>query len=564
MAVFDPETQRIIVRVVYDGPAGAGKTTNLRQLCSMFTTRRRGELIVPEEWDGRTMYFDWLSLEGGLVGGYKVQCHLLTVAGQRVLAHRRSKILQRADVVVFVCDSSGASLARSRTGLRTLQSFLRTRTGATPPLVVQANKQDLPDAWSVERVTEALELDPTIPVIAARAAEGVGVRETVVLAIRAGANEAQRMLLEHGIDGFEKSSETADDLLRAMQASEESALPAGWIPSIQDDEAARARSSRPPPAHWTATELRAEASSMADGDAISLRRSDDAFVHAAREETFEVSAVPAVHTGPPLPTTDVPPGFIWPSGRGREQLRKVPMGSPIARHDLVSRHGMAEGSGSADLVLLQVDGWCLKTSPRRRYANADDAREALRRAARMKLALGTLRVENTVLVVQPDEHGNHWLWTVAPWLGTLRAEMARADGLGDERALGDALCAYAGACVVGLQLAARQGLVIDLHPSNLARTADGVVYLDDDVSTGSRLPLIGYALLHRVEEYGHRPAAVETYVSLLARALRAELSVDEIDRLDLDAAIRNLVLRNAAAEPARKRLLAALSERHDR
>ena len=36
MPVFDKDEQRVVVRIVYDGPAKAGKTTNLRRLCEHF------------------------------------------------------------------------------------------------------------------------------------------------------------------------------------------------------------------------------------------------------------------------------------------------------------------------------------------------------------------------------------------------------------------------------------------------------------------------------------------------------------------------------------------------
>ena len=109
MAIYDQEQQKVVVRIVYDGPARAGKTTNMRQLAECFSLRSRSEIYVPEEMDGRTLYFDWMQLDGGLVAGEALRCQFLTVPGQRGLATRRKRILQSADVVVFVCSSARRS-----------------------------------------------------------------------------------------------------------------------------------------------------------------------------------------------------------------------------------------------------------------------------------------------------------------------------------------------------------------------------------------------------------------------------------------------------------------------
>jgi hypothetical protein len=54
------------------------------------------------------------------------------------------------------------------------------------PLVVQANKQDVEGALSADKLRKRLKLDVTVPVISATAVSGVGVKETLMTAIRAG------------------------------------------------------------------------------------------------------------------------------------------------------------------------------------------------------------------------------------------------------------------------------------------------------------------------------------------------------------------------------------------
>ena len=74
MAIFDPVLQRIAVRVVYDGVAFAGKTTNLKQLCTLFAAQRSNELHTPAELRGRTLFFDWMQIMAGAVCGFPLLC----------------------------------------------------------------------------------------------------------------------------------------------------------------------------------------------------------------------------------------------------------------------------------------------------------------------------------------------------------------------------------------------------------------------------------------------------------------------------------------------------------
>ena len=63
MARFDPERKRIVIRVVYDGPGHAGKTTNLQRLSKSFASWRRSDLVSPNTLGERTQYFDWLEVD---------------------------------------------------------------------------------------------------------------------------------------------------------------------------------------------------------------------------------------------------------------------------------------------------------------------------------------------------------------------------------------------------------------------------------------------------------------------------------------------------------------------
>lgn len=675
MAVFDKDQQKIVVRVLYDGPANAGKSTNLRQLCNFFTTRRRSELYTPEELEGRTQYFDWLQVEGGLVGGVGLRCELLTVPGQRALAHRRSRLLRAADVVVFVTESTPEALEHTRPGVERLRAFLATEGLGEVPLLVQANKQDHPRAMPPEEVPAALGLPEDTVVVGARSCEGAGVRETAVLAIRAAATRIQRLVLAEGLGALPPVSETPEQLYASMHAEDVAAhgsapvstalaevlahpeamppeepaplapaehastAPAPAEPSPEEPELLAPAAASEPETHFTSaepeapredaavalralpSEERAEAAAVALAaeldsllerlDALPFPSSMGASVVLARTallelrnatrstEALEVAllvapspeamvvreepaneiapreeeapldeqappqraqspqeeALPAGWELVPLPTGEVPSGFLWPANVGREVLKGLLGVRPRPRADLVGSTGQADGSGTSDLLLYEVDGWCFKSSLRRRYGDADAARDALVRLARSKLALGELLCRQTVLALQPDASGSFWLWTLTPWLTTLRAEMVEANAKGDEATLGAALEAYALAALESVTLAARGGPVLDVHPSNFARGPSGLCYLDDEQHAPGAMPAFGHAILQRAEEYARWPDAMARYLGALRGAMLARVSAPAVASLGLASSLQDARAHTPAAARIKNTLL---------
>src|SRR5689334_2691549 len=101
MPTIDATQGVLVVRIVYDGPALSGKTTSLKSLAQGVASR----LECPEERDGRTLYFDWMEYVGGLFEGRQISCQIISVPGQRELAHRRALLLDSADAVVCVLDT---------------------------------------------------------------------------------------------------------------------------------------------------------------------------------------------------------------------------------------------------------------------------------------------------------------------------------------------------------------------------------------------------------------------------------------------------------------------------
>jgi len=185
MASFDTERQCHVVRIVYDGPGFAGKTTNLKRVHEIIPPGRRSEIVTPAELKGRTMFFDWLEIEGPKHEGVGLYFQLITVPGQIERNYRRRPLVAMADVVVFVCDSSPAAIPDTQRTFARLRSSIKRRTEPVS-LIVQANKQDVPGALTPAALRRKLRLDGSVPMIAANAAKGDGVRATLNEAMRVG------------------------------------------------------------------------------------------------------------------------------------------------------------------------------------------------------------------------------------------------------------------------------------------------------------------------------------------------------------------------------------------
>src|SRR5690349_7289826 len=110
MAVLDPRNDTIVIRVVYDGAPMAGKSTSVGALGRGLGSR----VFSPSTVRGRTLYFDWLDYTGGQFEGHRIRCQIISVPGQTMLARRRHRLLQSADTIVFVGDSSPAGFISDR------------------------------------------------------------------------------------------------------------------------------------------------------------------------------------------------------------------------------------------------------------------------------------------------------------------------------------------------------------------------------------------------------------------------------------------------------------------
>ncbi|WP_319405325.1 GTPase domain-containing protein [uncultured Desulfosarcina sp.] len=203
MAELIREKNKLVVKLVYYGPALSGKTTNLMRLHDMMETNKCGELMTFETKGDRTLFFDLLPLVVRAKSGFSIKVKLYTVPGQVAHDATRKAVLSRADGVVFVADS------RTSQAVSNFESFdnLEKNAGRVGldferlPLVVQFNKRDLTDIVSEEDVLRRWQ--PTgLPIVFSSALKGIGIVKTfhrLLAGTYASLDESYDLNRHHGI-----------------------------------------------------------------------------------------------------------------------------------------------------------------------------------------------------------------------------------------------------------------------------------------------------------------------------------------------------------------------------
>jgi len=179
MIEFDELEKRMVLKLVYYGPALSGKTTNLLRLHDIIDREGRGELMVLDTKDDRTIFFDLLPFFFIAPSGLKIKVKVFTVPGQVRHDATRKAVLQRADGVVFIADSQTSEVFNNGSSFENLEKNLAF-VGldiSRIPLVLQFNKRDLRDIVTEEEIRRVWE-PAGIPLFMASALEGRGVVET--------------------------------------------------------------------------------------------------------------------------------------------------------------------------------------------------------------------------------------------------------------------------------------------------------------------------------------------------------------------------------------------------
>lgn len=179
MAEFDPQRGSLVIKLVYYGPALGGKTTNLTRLHDFLRPELRGEMMVLDTRNDRTLFFDLLPLGMITPTGLTVKLKIFTVPGQVAHDSTRKAVLSRADGVVFIADSQRTQASNNAASFDNLaENTMRVGLDFEQlPLVVQFNKRDLPAIETEAEILERWGQTPW-PVFFGCALDGRGVVET--------------------------------------------------------------------------------------------------------------------------------------------------------------------------------------------------------------------------------------------------------------------------------------------------------------------------------------------------------------------------------------------------
>jgi signal recognition particle receptor subunit beta len=181
MVFFNYATMQMAAKIVYYGPGLCGKTTNLHVIYGRTAPTSRGEMVCLETETDRTLFFDLLPLDVGVIGGFKTRLQLYTVPGQVFYNTTRKLVLKGVDGIVFVADSQRPMKDPNVESLHNLRENLAeigVSLDATPR-VLQFNKRDLPNILTIDELNDTLNPDNAMEWYESSATNGTGVFETL-------------------------------------------------------------------------------------------------------------------------------------------------------------------------------------------------------------------------------------------------------------------------------------------------------------------------------------------------------------------------------------------------
>jgi len=177
MTLINSATRELHYTVVYYGASGSGKTTNLRFIQQRAMPHAPHALRSWADGDGRTAFFDQISLSFGVQRGLRTTIHLLAVPGATIYTHTRTALLSNVDGVVFVADARPAAWAANQASWHELHAALDEHGSSSVPVVLQHNHTDAADALDAPDLYQIFGNNHAH--VAASAATGVGVLATL-------------------------------------------------------------------------------------------------------------------------------------------------------------------------------------------------------------------------------------------------------------------------------------------------------------------------------------------------------------------------------------------------
>ncbi len=183
MPHLDLNNKQLVFKIVYFGPGMSGKTTNLLFIHKKIFDKYKGDMIILDTEEERTLFFDFFPVSLGSVQGFSLKIHLYTIPGQVFYEASRRIILEGADGIVFVADSHidrlDDNIEMYKRMIANLDSFGVDLESF--PIVLQYNKRDYDEIIPLGKIEEVLELSDDLLVTESVATSGMGVMRTLQL-----------------------------------------------------------------------------------------------------------------------------------------------------------------------------------------------------------------------------------------------------------------------------------------------------------------------------------------------------------------------------------------------
>ncbi|MET0536155.1 MAG: ADP-ribosylation factor-like protein [Steroidobacter sp.] len=401
MAVIDPNDGCVVIRIVYDGAPMAGKTTSV-------ATLGRGlgaSVFSPADLNGRTLYFDWLDYTGGLFEGRRIRCQIVTVPGQAVLAKRRRRLLESADVVVFVGDSSSAGFAEDKRQLRNLRKVLSEVSGPPVGIVLQANKRDHADAMPMDKLRDVLdEMELRSAVIESVATEGTGIREAFVFAVRLALDRVRELMNTNALKTTRPKINSAQDLLQDLKQAEDGSI-----------------------------DLAIESGGLEQKNSLAAQALEEALQANIDVPAKSIPAPVATKRaanpdGPPaVPDEKVASGLVWPPVDGR-----------VILHETTRAAANLQRAKDGAWTSVVDNRWSLHSAASALVGSLDSGRGELIQWARLHLANNDFISKQRCVVLADDGTHHYRLWQIVRSESSLRARIEAALS-GEARGIAKAL-----------------------------------------------------------------------------------------------------------------------------
>jgi hypothetical protein len=180
MAFTNYDRKEINCKVVYCGPEGAGKLTNLRSLYQSTSFESQAELMSFDENFKKLGFFGFLPISLGRVNDFHIRLHLYTLPDRILYPSLVPTILKGVDGLIFVADSKVDMLHDNIKSMESVKGMLASEglNFTDVPSVIQYNKRDVPQTVDVKILRR--ELNPfASPDQEAVATQAKGTMETV-------------------------------------------------------------------------------------------------------------------------------------------------------------------------------------------------------------------------------------------------------------------------------------------------------------------------------------------------------------------------------------------------